>query len=180
MPVQTPTRSQPFNGYSEKPPHFSRLLRQAWGYGGHILDLTPWVPRWNQNTVSPVCRKMRLNGKVSVNNRKRDGPVSVFGRVDCTLKDPTKCLWHWGPDRRFNIFNPPAHLCDVTYITEISLYVTLSNHSHSLSCARPSTDTGQHFLRLFRETAPFRSSFTTGMGIRRFANEEFQIKFDLC
>ena len=22
-------------------PHFSRLLRHAWGYGGHILDLTP-------------------------------------------------------------------------------------------------------------------------------------------
>ena len=31
----------PFYGYSEKPPHFSRLLRHAWGYGGHILDWTP-------------------------------------------------------------------------------------------------------------------------------------------
>ena len=25
-------------------PHFSRLLRHAWGYGGHILDLNPRVP----------------------------------------------------------------------------------------------------------------------------------------
>ena len=41
VPVQTPTRDPPFYGYSEKPPHFSRLLRHAWGYGGHILDLTP-------------------------------------------------------------------------------------------------------------------------------------------
>ena len=41
VPVQTPTRDPPFYGYSEKPPHISRLLRHAWGYGGHILDLTP-------------------------------------------------------------------------------------------------------------------------------------------
>ena len=26
-------------------PHFSRLLRHAWGYGGHILDLNPGSPR---------------------------------------------------------------------------------------------------------------------------------------
>ena len=44
VPVQTPTRDPPFYGYSEKPPHFSRLLRHAWGYGGHILDFNPRVP----------------------------------------------------------------------------------------------------------------------------------------
>ena len=46
-----------------------------------------------------------------------------------TLKNPTKWLWRWEPDRRFNyfFFNPPAHLCAVTYITEISLHVTLNN-----------------------------------------------------
>ena len=44
VPVQAPTRDPPFYGYSEKPPHFSRLLRHALGYGGHILDLTPRVP----------------------------------------------------------------------------------------------------------------------------------------
>ena len=41
MPVQAPTRDPPFYGYSDEPPHFSRLLRHAWGYGGHILDLSP-------------------------------------------------------------------------------------------------------------------------------------------
>ena len=39
----------------------------------------------------------------------------------------------WEPDRRLNFFfNPPAHLCAVTYMTEISLNVTLNNHIHSL------------------------------------------------
>ena len=34
----------------------------------------------------------------------------------------------WEPDRRSNFFfNPPAHLCAVTYMTEISLTVTLNN-----------------------------------------------------
>ena len=45
-----------------------------------------------------------------------------------TLKNPTKCLWRWEPDRRSNFFfSPPAHLCAVTYMTEISLIVTLNN-----------------------------------------------------
>ena len=41
--VQAPIRGQPFYGHSEKPPHFSRLIRHAWGYGRHTLDLTPRV-----------------------------------------------------------------------------------------------------------------------------------------
>ena len=45
-----------------------------------------------------------------------------------TLKNPTKCIWRWEPDRRSNFFfSPPAHLCVVTYMTEISLIVTLNN-----------------------------------------------------
>ena len=42
----------------------------------------------------------------------------------------------WEPDRMSNsFFSPPAHLCAVTYMTEISLIVTLNNHSltHSLT-----------------------------------------------
>ena len=42
--VQAPTRGQPFYGYSEKSPHFSRILRRAWGYGGPIVVLHPKVP----------------------------------------------------------------------------------------------------------------------------------------
>ena len=44
VPVQALIRDQPFYGYSEKPPQFSRLLRYARGYGGHILALTIGSP----------------------------------------------------------------------------------------------------------------------------------------
>ena len=38
-----------------------------------------------------------------------------------------QCLWRWEPDRRsYFFFSPPAHLCAVTYMTEISLIVTLN------------------------------------------------------
>ena len=42
VPVLAPTQDHPF--YTVIPRHtapFSRLLRSRWGYGGHILDLTP-------------------------------------------------------------------------------------------------------------------------------------------
>ena len=39
VPVPAPTRGNLF--YSEKPPHFSRFLRRAWGYGGPIFVLNP-------------------------------------------------------------------------------------------------------------------------------------------
>ena len=31
------------------------------------------------------------------------------------LKNATKCLWRWQPDRRYNFFNPAAHLCHHIY-----------------------------------------------------------------
>ena len=85
----------------------------------------------NVSPVSPACRKRRLNGAVFRNNRiKRVARVSAWTG---TLNNPTKCLWRWKPDCRFNFFfNPPAQ-CAVTYITEISLNVTFYNnltHSH--------------------------------------------------
>ena len=49
-----------------------------------------------------------------------------------TLKNPTKCLWRWEPERRSNFFGPPAHLWAVTYMTEISLIVTLNSQLTSL------------------------------------------------
>ena len=54
VPVQEPTRDHPFYGYSEKPPHFSRLLWHAWWYGGYILNLTPGSPRrikWSKSEI---------------------------------------------------------------------------------------------------------------------------------
>ena len=48
--------------------------------------------------------------------------------LDGHFKEPYDMSMALGADRRFNIFfNPHAHLCAVTYITEISLHVTLSN-----------------------------------------------------
>ena len=40
VPVQTPTGDSPFYSYSEKPLHFSRLLRHAFGYGEPYLNRT--------------------------------------------------------------------------------------------------------------------------------------------
>ena len=42
-------------------------------------------------------------------------------------------LWRWEPDRRsYFFFSPPAHLCAVTYMTEISLIVTLNKQFNSI------------------------------------------------
>ena len=53
---------------------------------------------------------------------------SRVGAWTGTLKNPTKCLWRWEPDRRSNFFfSPPAHPCAVTYMTEMAFIVTLNN-----------------------------------------------------
>ena len=64
VPVQAPTRDPSFYGYSEKPPHFSRLLRHAWGYGGHILDLTLGSTRGMATLY--YCLKQYLFRKVNM------------------------------------------------------------------------------------------------------------------
>ena len=64
---------------------------------------------------------------------KNIGNITFVGAWTGTLKNPTKCLWRWEPDRRSNFFfSPPAHLCAVTYMTEISLIVTLNNQSNPI------------------------------------------------
>ena len=67
------------------------------------------------SSVSPACRKRRLNVVVSQNNRiKRLAPNRC---LDGHVKEPTKCLLHWEPDHRSNFFfSPPAHqhVCAVT------------------------------------------------------------------
>ena len=58
VPVRAPTRGQPFYGYSEKPPQFSRLLRHTRGYGRHILALTigsPWGHRIKSWIYTCTC-----------------------------------------------------------------------------------------------------------------------------
>ena len=58
--------------------------------------------------------------------------TSRVGAWTGTLKNPMKCLWRLEPDRRSNFFSPSAHLCAVTYMTEISLIVTLNNLFNSV------------------------------------------------
>ena len=96
-------------------------------------------PREGPGVKSRMCppypqrdRKRRLNGAVSRNNRiKRLAPCRC---LDGHVKEPNEMSMAWEPDRRSNFFfNPPAHLCAVTYITEISFHVTLINQSHSLT-----------------------------------------------
>ena len=71
-------------------------------------------------------RKRRLNGAVCRNHRiKRVVPCRC---LDGHVKEPYEMSKAWEPDRRSNFFfSPPAHLCAVTYMTEIPLIVTLNN-----------------------------------------------------
>ena len=48
----------------------------------------------NTSSVYPACRKRRLNGAVSRNNRQKDGPVGAWTGK---LKNHTKCLWSMSP-----------------------------------------------------------------------------------
>ena len=84
----------------------------------------------------------------------------------------------WEPDRRSNFFfSPPAHLCAVTYMTEISLIVTLNNQINSTQLkplgpfirkfyqkviSRTATpvsrvDWRKNYHEKFREDAPFQN-----------------------
>ena len=97
---------------------FIHEVSPPWGPGGLSRECAPPYPKRD--------RKRRLNGAVCRNHRIK-GWSRVGARIG-TLKNPTKCLWRWEPDRRSNfLFSPPAHLCAVTYMTEISLIVTLNN-----------------------------------------------------
>ena len=79
----------------------------------------PWGRRGlkvgNTSSVSQACRKRRLNGAVCRNHRiKRVVPCRC--RTG-TLKNPTKCLWRWEPDRRYKFFfSPPAHRSVASHI----------------------------------------------------------------
>ena len=81
-------------------------LEPPWGLRGFKVK--------NISSVSPACRKRRLNGAVCWNHHIKR-VVPCWCRTG-TLKNPAKCLWHWEPDRRYNFFfSPPAHLCHHIY-----------------------------------------------------------------
>ena len=89
-----------------------------------------WVPDRTcrqvvMSSVSPACRKRRLNEAVSRNNRIK-GVVPyrcLYGHV----KEPYEMSMAWEPDRMSNYVFPPMHLCAVTYTTEILLIETFYN-----------------------------------------------------
>ena len=77
---------------------------------------------------SPACRKRRLIWAVCRNHRiKRLVPCQC---LDGHVKEPYEMSMALGA-RRSNFFSPPEHLCAVTYMTEISLIVTLNNQFNS-------------------------------------------------
>ena len=60
--------------------------------------------------------------------------MALYRCLDGHVEEPYEMCLAWEPDRRSNFFSsPPAHLCAVTCLTEISLHVTLSNQSYSLT-----------------------------------------------
>ena len=82
----------------------------------------------------------------------------------------------WEPDRRSNyFFSPPAHLCAVTYMTEISLIVTLNNqfnpiHRHFVGFFNVPVQTptrGHPFYTVYSEKRPHLIAFYDTPGIRR-------------
>ena len=78
-----------------------------WGVYGLVLRGELGGLRWEYGG------KRRQVGAVSRNNRKKGGPCRCWTG---TLKNPTKCLWRWEPDRRYNFFfSPPAHRCHHIY-----------------------------------------------------------------
>ena len=68
----------------------------------------------NVSSVSPVCRKRRLYGSVSRNNRTKG--LAPCRSLDGHVKEPYEVSLAWGADHRSNFFITPAHLCAVTYI----------------------------------------------------------------
>ena len=94
----------------------------------HLLEK---FPREGPGVKSRMCppypqrdRKRRINWAVCRKHRiKRVVPCRF---LDGHVKEPYEMSMAWEPDRRSNFFSPPAHLCAVTYMTEISLIVTLN------------------------------------------------------
>ena len=60
---------------------------------------------------------------------KRDIPCRC---LDGHVKDPYELSMAWEPDRRFNFFNPPAHLCDVKQPYSLTHSLNVDQHTHAL------------------------------------------------
>ena len=74
--------------------------------------------------VIPMCR--------FASQATRKGWPRV-GAWTVALKNPTKCLWRWEPDRRYNFFSPPAHLCRHIHEWNIVACDVKLQYTHSLT-----------------------------------------------
>ena len=116
-------------------------------------------PREGPGVKSRMCppypqrnRKRRLIGAVCRNHRiKRVVPCRY---LDGHVKEPYEMSMAWEPDRRsIFFFSPPAHLCTVTYMTEISSIVTLNNYfTHSCQIRWGELAVSRHNQRYFSHT----------------------------
>ena len=79
----------------------------------------------NESSAFQVCRKRGLNGAVSRINRIKRWP-RVGARAG-TFTEPRNVYGVWSLTVGQSFVSPPAHLCVVTYMTEISLIVKLNN-----------------------------------------------------
>ena len=126
---QTPEKVIPMCRYAsqrtQKPTSlqlFFLLPLALWGPGGLSRECVLRIPS--------VSLKATNWGDVSESPYKEGW--SRVGAWTGTLKNPVKSLWRWEPDRRSNyFFSPTAHLCAVTYMTELSLIVTLNSQFNS-------------------------------------------------
>ena len=76
-------------------------------------------------SVSPACRKRRLNGAVSRNNRlKRVAPCRC---LDGHVKEPYEMSMALGARPYVKLLKSACTSMCLTYITEISLIVTLNS-----------------------------------------------------
>ena len=68
--------------------------------------------RTDGRTDDGRCAMTIAHSSLRLRWAKKGGPCRCR---TVTLKNPAKCLWRWEPDRRYDFFNPPAHLCRHIY-----------------------------------------------------------------
>ena len=87
-----PKQGQPFNGCSEKPPNFSRLLRRVFGYGGPIFVLRKLV---SSNNVSWCRWSWQIQFYIMVVSKCNAWPMEVYICVFAILQTTIpQCLCH--------------------------------------------------------------------------------------
>ena len=149
MPVQAPTQDLPFYTVVSTVIPRNRPILVAFydtlGIRRRHSRLTDFdkclssIPRGDPGFKSRMCPSYLHACRKKATKMGRFLGITVKRGIPCRcldghVKQPYEMSMAWEPDRRFNFFfNPPAHICAVTYMTEISFNVTLNNHIHSFT-----------------------------------------------